>query len=132
MINFAEYDATGNASFFKHLCFEYWQEPTTDSVRKVRWLYRFRAFDPADNSSDESTVPFLLVLAVDYELSIDDAPDVPSSANFNYYFEGVRLELRDTRTDEPLGTFRLKISTDDELKTFLSTFPNHPHSRKRS
>ncbi len=117
--------------FFEPLRFEHWQEDTTDCVRKVCWLYRFPAFElPDNNHPDEPTAPFLLVLSVDYDLCVGDAPDVPSSANCDYCFEGVRLELRDTRTDEPLGTLPLNIATTGELKTFLSTFPSHPYSRR--
>jgi len=117
--------------FFEQLHFKYWQEPTTDSVRKVCWLYHFPAFElPDNNNPDEPTAPFLLVLSVDYDLCIGDAPDVPSSANFDFCFEGVRLELRDTRTDETLGTLPLEITTTGGLKAFLSKFPSYPYSRR--
>ena len=118
-------------SFFEQLGFERYQEPTTDCVRKVSWLHRFPAFEfPGNNNPDEPTAPFVLVLSVDYELAIGDAPSVPTSANFDYCFEGVRLEFRDTRTDEPLGTLPLKITTTSELKIFLSTFPAQPYSQR--
>jgi len=118
--------------FFEQLKFKYWQEPTTASVRRVCWVYRFPVFElPNNNNPDAPTTPFLLVLSVDYELSIGDTPGEPTSANFDYYFEGVRLELRDTSTDEPLGTMPLNITTAIELKTFLSTFPSRPYSRRR-
>ncbi len=70
MKNLAEYRA-GHASFFERLRFEHWQEPTTDSVRKVCWVYRFPAFElPDNNNPDEPTAPFLLVLSVDYDLCV--------------------------------------------------------------
>jgi hypothetical protein len=117
--------------FFERLHFEYWQEPTTDSVRKVCWLFRFSALElPDNNNPDEPTAPFLLVVSVDYELFISDAPDVPTSDNFDYCFNGVRLELRDTRTDETVGTSPLSITTTTGLKTFLSNFPSRPYSRR--
>ena len=106
-------------SFFDQLGFERWDEPTTDCVRRVCWRRHFPAFDwPDNNDRDELHAPFRLVLSVDYELAIGDARDVPTSANFDYYFEGVRLELRDDRTDEPLGTYHLKITTCGELTAF--------------
>ncbi|MFZ0828838.1 MAG: hypothetical protein WAO02_15585 [Verrucomicrobiia bacterium] len=123
-MNLAEH-TTDHKSLFEPLGFEYHEEPTTDSVRTVCWLHRLPAFElPDSNNLDEPAAPFFLVLSVNYELVIDDVPDVPSSANFNYYFEGVRLELRDARTNEPLGTLHLKITTTSQLKALLSTFPS--------
>jgi hypothetical protein len=116
-----------HAKFLEKLRFDYCEEPTTDPVRKVQWLYRFPAFELPDNHNlDEPTAPFHLVLCVDYELFIGDAPDVPLSANFDYSFEGVRLELRDTHSGETLGTLPLAITTTRALKAFLAHFPSQP------
>ncbi len=117
--------------FFESLGFKRWDEPTTDFVRKIRWLHNFLGFDwPDDRDQEEPTATFLLVLSVEYELTISDVPDVPGSANFNYYFEGVRLELRDSRTNEPLGTSPLNITTSRELKAFLAALPPARQSAK--
>jgi len=114
-------------TFFGQLHFEYYEEPTTDSVRNVCWQCRFPAFAlPSNSRPGEPTAPFLLMLSVDYELVIGDAPDVPSSANFDCYYNGVRLELRDAKSNESLGTLPLKISTIGELKAFLAKFPRRP------
>jgi hypothetical protein len=132
MQTLAEYNGI-HEDFFVQLHFQLWEEPTTNSVRNVRWLHRFPAFDlPETNNPEETTTSFQLVLSVDYELVIGDAPEVSPSANFDYCFNGVRLELWNSRTDEPLGTLPLKITTASELKAFLSTFRSHPYSRNTS
>jgi hypothetical protein len=107
--------------FFDTLRLEYFEDPTTDSDRNVHWLHRFSAFElPDNNNPDGPTSPFFLVLSVNFELVIGDAPDVLTSANFDYYFNGVHIELRDSKSNEPLGTMPLKVSTIGELKAFLS------------
>lgn len=95
------------------------EEDTTDSVRSV-WFER--TFD-----SIESQVRF--VLQVEFELAIDDDPNVSYTENLSYSFNGVFLRVIDRQmerynnqsfdeeTERPrkVGRYELRVSTVEEL-----------------
>ena len=109
-------EITSYPSFLEKAGFVEKEEHTTDVVR---WVWFEKTIDAVESQ-------VRLVVQVEFELSISDAPFVRTRDNFSYYFNGVylkvidrQMERLDEETELPREIDRIKInvSTRSQLRS---------------